>query len=132
MDQSPRDHQLGMCAILCLSETLDGRHVASSGASDRHRRDQGFIRRGFKCDSLIFFSPWTARDRAISIRRWRDRDPIVAQSGFLRGEIKATSLPTDSEGDCLSTKLTIVARSWLLFEAKVKLIHHRLITELNP
>ena len=32
--------------------------------------------------------------------------------GFLRGEIKAMSLPTDSEGDRLSTKLMIVARSW--------------------
>ena len=67
MDPSPRDHQLGTCAILCLSEMLDGRHVASSGASYQHRRDQGFIGHGLKSDGPIFFSPWTTRDRAIFI-----------------------------------------------------------------
>ena len=37
VDPSPRDHQISMCVILRLSEMLDGRHMASSGASARHR-----------------------------------------------------------------------------------------------
>ena len=91
MDSSPRDHQSGTCAILCLSEMLDGRHVASSGASGRHRIDQGFIGRGFKSDGLIFFSPWTARDRVIFI-------------GWLRSSvILATHMELSRSQDCHQT-----------------------------
>ena len=59
-------------------------------------------------------------------RSRRDRDPIVARLGFLRGGIEATSLPTDSEGNRLSTKLTIVARLWLFLKQKLRLICHEI------
>ena len=39
VDSSPRDHQINMCVKSCLSETIDGRHVAHLGDVNLHWMD---------------------------------------------------------------------------------------------
>ena len=93
-------------------------HRTVGGASHRHGWISIGRTRKVDCDRDIM----TVQTHLILIgrqtevqqqpRSWCDRIPIATRSGFLSYEIKATGLPTDSEGNRLSIKLTIVARSW--------------------
>ena len=42
MDPSPRDHDQSTCSKSHLSNTLDARHVAKRGGTDRHRTAEAF------------------------------------------------------------------------------------------
>ena len=113
------------CAILCLSEMLDGRHVASLGASDRHRseirgssgmdynlmvrssshRGQLGIARSSsdgRDRSWSWRRAWSYHDHKISIERRRklmeelhDHGAIEPRSWLLQRGIRATILPLD-------------------------------------